>query len=52
MEYMGIELGPVIDLGNGWYELSKPTSRVRVLIIPTNEELMIARDTFEIVQVA
>ena len=52
MEYMGVELGPVIDLGNGWYELSKPTSRVRVLIIPTNEELMIARDTFEIVQVA
>jgi acetate kinase len=52
MAYMGLELGPVIDLGDGWYELSKPTSRVRVLIIPTDEELMIARDTFKIVQLA
>ncbi len=50
MEFMGIELGPEIKLGNGWYELSKPTSRVRVLIIPTDEELMIARDTYRIVQ--
>lgn len=49
MEFMGIELGPEIKLGDDWYELSKPTSRVRVLIIPTDEELMIARDTFEVV---
>jgi acetate kinase len=48
MEFMGIELGAETDLGNGWYELSKPTSRVRVLIVPTNEELMIARDTYRI----
>jgi acetate kinase len=50
MEFMGIELGPAINLGNGWYELSESTSRVRVLIIPSNEELMIARDTYGIVQ--
>ncbi len=50
MEFMGVELGTRSNLGNGWYELSKPTSQVRVLIIPTNEELMIARDTFEIVK--
>jgi acetate kinase len=50
MEFMGIELGPENNLGNGWYELSESTSRVRVLIIPTNEELMIARDTYGIVQ--
>ncbi len=50
MEFMGIETGRAINLGNGWYELSKPISRVRVLIIPTNEELMIARDTFHIAQ--
>lgn len=31
-------------------ELSKPDSKVRVLIIPTNEELVIARDTKEIVE--
>jgi len=50
MEFMGIELGPEIKLGDGWYELSMPTSPVRVLVIPTDEELMIARDTFRIVQ--
>ena len=50
MEFMGLELGPKIDLGDGWYELSKPTSPVRVLVIPTDEELMIARDTFQMVQ--
>jgi len=50
MAFLGIELGPEINLENGWYELSKPTSRVRVLVIPTNEELMIARDTYEIVR--
>lgn len=50
MEFMGIELGPEINLGNGWYELSGATSRVQVLVIPTNEELMIARDTYEIVR--
>ncbi len=50
MEFMGIELGAEIVLGNGWYELSSPTSRVRVLVIPTNEELMIARDTYRILR--
>ncbi len=30
-------------------DISAPDSRVKVLIIPTNEELMIARDTYEIV---
>jgi len=49
MGFMGIELGPVQKLGGGWYELSRPDSPVRVLVIPTDEELMIARDTFEIV---
>jgi acetate kinase len=50
MEFMGVELGQEIDLGNGWLELSNPTSRVRVLVVPTNEELMIARDTYQIVR--
>ena len=26
-------------------EISKPTSRVKVFVIPTDEEMMIARDT-------
>ena len=29
--------------------ISKPSSRVKIMVIPTNEELMIARDTREIV---
>lgn len=31
-------------------EISTPASRVKVLVVPTNEELLIARDTFELVQ--
>jgi acetate kinase len=45
LELMGIELGPRTDLGEGRHELSAPSSKVRVLVIPANEELMIARDT-------
>ncbi len=47
MEYMGI----VIDeeknknVGDGICEISAADSRVKVLVIPTNEELVIARDT-------
>lgn len=47
LEYMGI----VIDreknanLGDGICEISTADSRVKVLVIPTNEELVIARDT-------
>ncbi len=29
-------------------EISRPASRVKVLVVPTNEELMIARDTAEV----
>jgi len=29
--------------------LSKPDTKVKVVVIPTDEELVIARDTFEIV---
>ena len=31
-------------------EISTPDSRVRVMVIPTNEELLIARDTFRAVR--
>lgn len=31
-------------------EISTEASRVKVLVVPTNEELLIARDTFELVQ--
>ncbi len=32
------------------YDISAPDAKVRMLVIPTNEELMIARDTYELVK--
>lgn len=49
LEWMGIELDPEKNSHRGVkMEISKPTSRVRVFVIPTNEELMIARDTLKL----
>ncbi len=53
MDYLGIELDIELN-AKTWrqpniVEISKPTSKVKVYVIPTNEELMIARDTAEIV---
>lgn len=50
LQFMGVEIGSARSLGNGCYCLSKPTSDVKVLTIPTDEELMIARDTLRILQ--
>ena len=50
LEFMGIEIGSARDLADGYVELSKPTSKVRVLVIPTDEELMIARDTWNLLK--
>lgn len=52
MEYYGIELDLELN-AKTWrqpniVEISKPTSKVKVFVIPTNEELMIARDTADI----
>jgi len=52
LEFMGAEIGVARDLGDGCCELSRPNSAVRVLTIPTDEELMIARDTFRILHTA
>ena len=53
MEYMGIELDEELNNSVRAKEIiiSKPTSKVKVLIIPTDEELTIAQDTLEILQV-
>lgn len=50
MEYMGIELDEEINKSVRAKEvvISKPTSKVKVVIIPTDEELTIAKDTMEI----
>jgi len=48
MEYLGVDFDFAKNeenLGDGVHELSKPSSKVKVLILPTNEELSIARET-------
>jgi len=51
MEYMGLEFDQEKNAGIRGKEmlLSKPQSRVQVMTIPTNEELVIAEHTFRIV---
>lgn len=50
MEYMGIELDEELNSSVRAKEvvISKPASKVKVLIIPTDEELTIAKDTMQI----
>lgn len=49
MEWLGIEIDSAKNKVRGKEaEISKDGSRVKVLLIPTNEELMIARDTREL----
>jgi len=51
MEYLGLELDEEVNASVRAQEalISKPTSKVKVLVIPTNEELTIAHDTLEII---
>lgn len=47
---LGIEIDPVANLVRGREKIvSTPQSRVQVLVIPTNEELMIARETVRVI---
>ena len=50
MEGLGIVLDTQknASLNRSMGEISKPESRVKILIIPTNEELQIARETMEV----
>lgn len=52
MEFMGIELDEELNASVRAKEvvISKPTSKVKVVIIPTDEELSIANDTIGILQ--
>ena len=52
LEFMGVELDKEVNARTRGEEaiLSTPTSKVKVLLIPTDEELMIATDTYEIVK--
>jgi acetate kinase len=50
MSFLGIELDDSKnDVRGKETDLSKAGSRVKVLLVPTNEELMIARDTKKLI---
>jgi len=51
MEFLGLEFDPEANQGKRGKEviISRPGSKVTVLVVPTNEELVIARDTEKIV---
>ena len=49
LDNLGIEFDPAAnDVRAREAVISKPSSRIRVLVVPTNEELLIARDTLAI----
>ena len=51
LENLGIEFDDTINTGLRDKEMiiSKPTSKVKVIVVPTNEELVIAQDTLNLV---
>ena len=52
LEFLGIELDEQVNTGSRGKEtiISKKDARVKVMIVPTNEELMIAIDTQRIIE--
>lgn len=51
LTYLGVEIDPELNKIRSKQprRISTPNSKVEVLVIPTNEELMIARDTYRLV---
>jgi acetate kinase len=51
LESLGLELDPDQNraLGSGEGEISRANAKLKALVIPTNEELLIARDTYRVV---
>ena len=51
LEFLGLEVDPEANEGRGKEAvITKPGSKVTVLVVPTNEELMICRETEAIVE--
>lgn len=52
LEFMGIEFDDELNQGTRGVEkiISRNTSKVKVMVVPTNEELVIADDTKEIIE--
>ncbi len=51
LEYLGIEIDIKKNKGlrGKLCDISKSNSKVKILVVPTNEELVIAKDTYEII---
>jgi acetate kinase len=47
LDFLGVQLDEPLNRGNAPI-ISKPTARVTVRVIPTDEELMIARATYQV----
>ena len=53
LSFMGVEIDPELNSKRGKEMLiSTPNSKVQVWVVPTNEELMIAQDTADLVKAA
>ena len=52
MDYYGIKIDPEKNNTRGCMDITAADSKVKVLVIPTNEELVIASDTMQIVSEA
>ncbi len=50
LEFMGIKIDPEANNSRGLKDISAPDATVKTLVIPTNEELMIAIDTQRLVE--
>jgi len=51
LEFLGVELSPDnLDIKGEEVVLSADLSKVKVLVVPTDEEMMIAKDTYELVK--
>lgn len=51
LEFMGVKIDDELNKSRGKeVELSTPDSKIKVFVIPTNEELVIARDTMNLVK--
>ena len=50
-KFMGVEIDEDLNNMRGEEkEISKPESKVKVFVVPTNEELMIAKETKKLVE--
>lgn len=50
MAFMGIEMDASKNAVRGTVDITAENSKTKVLVIPTNEELMIAKDTLELIK--